>query len=159
MALNLKSRVVEFLQNRPGQKFTARDIATWIFKNYPDECRKKQERSTATKIPLDNETALITQLVAEISSIWQLLQKQNRSIKTTGGRPRNFYFTVSTDSQEIDDAESNESSPVTKANGPMLKESDLYPILSEFLWSERKIYSKRIDEKRSSNSTRGARWQ
>lgn len=36
-----------------------------------------------------------------------------------------------------------------------MKEHDLYPILSEFLWSELELYSKRIDEKRSRNS-RGA---
>ena len=62
MALNLVSTVVEFLQQHPDQKFTAREIAHWIVETYPDECRQKQKRSTATVIPLDNETALLYSL-------------------------------------------------------------------------------------------------
>ena len=54
MALNLANTVVEFLQQNPEQKFTAREIANWIFETYPDECRQKQKRSTATVNPLDN---------------------------------------------------------------------------------------------------------
>lgn len=155
MALNLANTVVEFLQQNPEQKFTAREIANWIFETYPDECRQKQKRSTATVNPLDNETALLQQIVAEIGSRRQRLQKHHPEVKTTEGRPRKYYFTESTDSAEIDNAESHEPSPATKANGSVVKEHDLYPILSEFLRSELKLYSKRIDEKRSRNS-RGA---
>ena len=79
----------------------------------------------------------------------------NPEVKTTEGRPRTYYFTETTDSAEIDHAESHEPSPATKANGSVVKEHDLYPILTEFLWSELELYSKRIDEKRSRNS-RGA---
>jgi hypothetical protein len=155
MALNLANTVVEFLQQNPEQKFTAREIANWIFETYPDECRQKQKRSTATVNPLDNETALLQQIVAEIGSQRPRLQKRHPEVKTTEGRPRKYYFTESTDSAEIDHAESHEPSPATKANGAVVKEHDLYPILSEFLWSELELYSKRIDEKRSRNS-RGA---
>ncbi len=68
--------------------------------------------------------------------------------------------TASTDSAEIDHAESNEASPASKVNGSVVKEHNLYPILSEFLWSELELYSKRIDEKRSRNSrgSGGNKW-
>lgn len=155
MALNLVSIVVEFLQQNPEQKFTAREIANWIFKTYPDKCRQKQNRSTATVNPLNNETALVQQIAAEIGSQRPRLQKRYPEIKTTEGRPRKYYFTESTDSAEIDYAECHELSPTTKANDSVVKEHDLYPILSEFLWSELELYSKRINEKRSRN-TRGA---
>ena len=39
----------------------------------------------------------------------------------------------------------------SKKNGSIIKEHDLYPILTEFLWSELELYSKQIDEKRSLN--------
>ena len=68
MALNLTSTIAEFLQNTPEQKFTAREIAEWIYENYPDRCQKKQARSTATAIPLDNDKALLQQIAAEIGS-------------------------------------------------------------------------------------------
>ena len=41
MALDLTNTVLEFLQQNQEQKFTAREIATWIFKTYPDDCREK----------------------------------------------------------------------------------------------------------------------
>ncbi len=156
MSLNLRKIVVEFLRQNPEQKFTAREIANWIFGTYPDECAQKQARSTAIANPLDSETALLQQLVAEIGSQRRNFQKRHPEIKTTEERPRKYYFTLSTDSVEIDHAEIHGPSPATKANGfAVEKEHDLYPILSEYLWSELKLYSKRINEKRSSNS-RGA---
>jgi len=104
--------------------------------------------------PLDNETALLQQIVAEIGSQRPRLQKRHLEVKITEGRPRKYYFTESADSAEIDHAESHAASPATKINGSVVvvKEHDLYPILSEFLWLELEIYSKRIDEKRSCNS-------
>ena len=42
MALNLANTIVSFLKENPEQKFTAREIANWIFETYPDECRMKQ---------------------------------------------------------------------------------------------------------------------
>lgn len=51
MALKLSEKIILYLQERPEQKFTARQMATWILKNYPDECREKQKRSTAKVIP------------------------------------------------------------------------------------------------------------
>ena len=152
MALNLPDAVVKCLQQNPHEKFTAREIANWIFKTYPDECRKKQERSTATVKPLDNDTALLLQIVAEIGSHRLQLQKRRPEVKTTEGRPRKYYFTTSTDGTEIDNAEKHEPSAATKANRSVVNEHDLYPILSKFLWSEFELYSKRIDEKRSRNS-------
>lgn len=149
--MNLTNVVVEFLQQNPEQKFTAREIANWIFETYPDECRQKQKRSTATVNPLDNETALLQQIVAEIGSQRPRLQKRHPKIKTTEGRPREYYYTEATDSAEVDHAEGNTSS-ISKTNDFIIKEHDLYPLLSNFLFSELGIYSKRIDEKRSRNA-------
>lgn len=155
MALNLVNAVFEFLQQNPEQKFTAREIANWVLEMYPDECLQKQERSTATINRLDNEAALLQQIIAEIGSQRPRLQKRYPEVKTTEGRPRKYYFTGSTDSAEIDHAESQKASAASKIKGSFVKEHDLYPMLSEFLWSELELYSKRIDEKRSRNS-RGA---
>ena len=155
MALNLVNTVAEFLRQRPEQKFTAREIANWVYETYPDECREKQQRSKATVIPLDNDAALLQQLVAEIGSQRPLLQRRHTDIKTTEGRPRKYYFTESSDSAEVDSAEGKGTTASTTSNPTVIKEQDLYPMLSEFLLSELGVYSKRIDEKRSRNA-RGA---
>lgn len=137
--LSLTKKSFEFLQQNPEQEFTAQEIAGWIFKTYPEDCRKKLERSTV----LYDETALLRQIAAEIGPPLQ----DYSEIKTTEGRPRGYYFTVSPDSAEIDQAEISETSPASKT-----KEHDLYPILSKFLRAELGIRSKHIDEKTSSNS-------
>ena len=114
MKLNLSTRVVEYLEQNPEQKFTAREIAEWVFENYPDECREKQERSKATVYPIKDDASLVQQLVAEIGTMRPGLQKKNPKIKTTEGRPRKYYFTESTDSAEIDNVERDDSSLVGK---------------------------------------------
>ena len=149
--LSVTKALVECLQQNPERRFTAREIAEWIFKTYPDECREKQANSKAKIKPLDSEAKFLTQLVGEVGSRRTALKRNYPKIKITED-PRTYYFTELTDSEEIDLAESNEAPPTSKANKPAVKEHDLYPILSDFLWSELEIYSKRIDEKRSVNS-------
>ncbi|KTD62123.1 COG2958 family protein [Legionella spiritensis] len=148
MALNLTKITIDFLKSNQGQKFTAKEIAEWIFANYPEECKKKQQRSKATVIPLDTNDALINQLVREITAKNTRLELDN--IKTTADRPREYYYTELSDSDEIQIIEEDVDNSSAQVNQKP-REHDLYPILSEFLWSELNIYSKRIDEKKSSN--------
>lgn len=155
MSLNLTKTVVEFLQKNAEKKFSAREIAEWIFIHHSEECKKKQERSKATLIPLNSNDAMIQQIVKEISSKRPYLEKYH--IKTTESRPRKYYFSNQTDSDEI---ESIEIQCKGNPNQTSIKEQDLYPMLSEFLWSELKIYSKRIDERKSHNKSgpKGNKW-
>ncbi len=152
---NLAKKAIEYLRQNPGQKFTSLEIAEWIYQNYPDECRAKQDRSNV----LNDRPSLLRQIAGEIQPDRLKLQ-DNPDIKTTEGRPRKFYFTESTDKAEIDQAESHEARPTSKSNGSMLREHDLYPILSNYLYSEFGIYSKRIDDKYSKNSQgpNGNKW-
>lgn len=158
MALNLAKNFYDFLKARPEEQFTARDIANWIFQTYPDQCREKKERSTATIIPLDTDEALIQQLVREIGSQRPQIQKRWPEIKTMEGRPRRFYYSTLTDEAEV--ASKDNETTLSPTNATSYSESELYPIVSEFLWGDLGIYSKRIDEKRSHNSRGlgGNRW-
>ena len=45
MALNLAKAVIGYLKERPEQKFTARQIAEWVFASIPDECQEKRAKS------------------------------------------------------------------------------------------------------------------
>ncbi|MFK7973907.1 MAG: COG2958 family protein [Rickettsiaceae bacterium] len=151
MSLNLPSLVVEFLRQNSNQKFTAREIATWILEAYPNECKVKQNRSKATVKLLNNNAALLQQIVAEIGSQRPNIQKKNHQIKVTEGRPRKYYYTESSDGNEIQNAEHCDPT-LTIPSQSVLTEHDLYPLLNEFLWSEFKVYSKRINERKSRNS-------
>jgi uncharacterized protein len=101
MSLNLPTTVSNFLAERAKQKFTARQIAEWIFKTFPSECQEKKAHSVFIKTDAD----LVQQLVAEISSQRPTLQKKYNQLKTTEGRPRQYYWTEQSEQAEISVAE------------------------------------------------------
>lgn len=156
MALNLGKVVVGYLRDHSEQKFTARQIAEWLFSSFPDECQAKKQNSQY----VSTDAELVQQLVAEISSQRPRLQKKHLELKTTEGRPRKYYYSDKSDSAEVAAAESLDITPATDAAEAKLGEHSLYPLLSTYLWEEFEVYSKRIDEKRSSNKRgpNGNRW-
>lgn len=147
MALNLGKAVVDFLTAHPEEKFSARQIAEWLVATFPDECNAKKASSQA----LETDADLLQQLVAEIGSQRPRLQKKHPELKTTEGRPRKYYYSVQSDSAEVAAAESTGGTFPQQANTAPLNELSLYPKLSAYLWDRWRVYSKRIDEKTSSN--------
>ncbi|WP_428718544.1 COG2958 family protein [Undibacterium curvum] len=158
MALNLAKAVLDCLTARPDEKLTARQIAEWIFGTYPQECQEKKSNSQGGYIKTDSD--LVQQLVAEIGARRPVLQKRHPELKTTEGRPRKYYYSTMSDVAEVAALESVIATPAAEASGGERGEQALYPLLSLYLWEEFGIYSKRIDEKRSSNKRgpNGNRW-
>ena len=156
MALNLAKAVLGYLKERPDEKLTARQIAEWIFVTFPDECQAKKLSSQY----VSTDAELVQQLVAEISSQRPRLQKRHPELKTTEGRPRKYYYSEKSDVAEVAAAESVVAAPMADSSEAKLGEHAMYPLLSLYLWEEFGVYSKRIDEKRSSNKRgpNGNRW-
>ena len=156
MALNLAKAVLGYLKERPNEKLTARQIAEWIFATFPDECQAKKQSSQY----VSTDAELVQQLVAEISSQRPRLQKRHPELKTTEGRPRKYYYSEKSDVAEVAAAEGVVAAPMTVSSDAKLGEHAMYPLLSLYLWEEFGVYSKRIDEKRSSNKRgpNGNRW-
>ncbi len=156
MTLNLAQTVLGYLKNRPDEKLTARQIAEWIFATFPDECQAKKQSSQY----VSTDAQLVQQLVAEISSQRPRLQKRYPELKTTEGRPRKYYFSEKSDIAEVAAAESIVAASTNDCSDTKLGEHALYPLLSLYLWEEFGVYSKRVDEKRSSNKRgpNGNRW-
>lgn len=154
---SIQKFVPEVLRDNPNQRMTAREISISIFQRHRDSCLDKQRRSSASKNPLLTEKDLIQQIVAEIGAQRDVLETRH-SIRTTETRPRRYYFSSSTDEQEIYE----DAIPAAPKEGAAqtVSESDLYPLLSQFLFSELSIMSMRIDEKRASNRNgpRGNHW-
>ncbi|MES2662809.1 MAG: HrgA protein [Pseudomonadota bacterium] len=155
MSLNLGKVVISFLQTHPDQKFTAREIAEWIFEKFSEECQSKKRNSQF----INTDAELLNQLVGEIARERPQLQKKHPQIKITEGRPRQYYYTEKSDIAEIEQAEKI-AVVISNNEKPKHSEHDLYPLLSSFLKQEFDVYSKRIDEKRSSNKQgiNGNRW-
>ena len=140
MALNLRQRVIERLQSLPNTQQTARELAQWIFEQFPAECAAKKA-SSASYIQTDKD--LVQQLVAEISSSRPLWQNKFPQLKTTEGRPRHYYWS-DMDANAVVASDQPEPTP--------LREHALYPLLAEYLLTdEQRVYAMRINEKRSSN--------
>lgn len=156
MELNLAKTVIGYLKAHPGEKFTARQIAEWIFATFPDECQAKKQSSQY----ISTDAELLQQLVAEISSQRPRLQKRHPELKTTEGRPRKYYYSEKSDVAEVAAAEGVVAVPIADSSDAKLGEHAMYPLLSLYLWKEFGVYSKRIDEKRSSNKRgpNGNRW-
>lgn len=160
MALKLVEKVSSFLQKNPNTKFTAREIANWIYETYPDECQEKQNKSKASVVVLDNKNALIQQLAGEIGARRPQITKLI-PLKTTEDRPRYYYYSKKSDSDEVKEAEKESITLVTDNTITTLKgEHALYPLLADYLAQEFQLYSKRINEKSSSNKkgTNGNKW-
>lgn len=156
MALNLAKAVLGYLKERPDEKMTARQIAEWVFATFPEECQTKKQSSQY----VTTDAELVQQLVAEISSQRPRLQKRHPELKTTEGRPRKYYYSEKSDVAEVVAAESAVTPPMADSSDAKLGEHAMYPLLSQYLWEEFGVFSKRIDEKRSSNKRgpNGNRW-
>jgi len=158
MALNLANTVVDFLRQHPDQRFTARQIALWITETFPAQCAEKREKSGR----FDSDAALVQQIVAEIGSQRPTLQRKFGQVKTGESRPRQYYWTEKSEEAELGgiDAKLPSMKSESGAHSVSLTEADLYPILSNYLWSELRIYSKRVDDRRGSNSrgSGGNKW-
>jgi hypothetical protein len=141
-------RVQELLKSKLGEALTARQLAEWLLRAFPDECRRKMERSKNQRLKTEND--LIQQLAAEIKVD---ITGKYPFIKTLEERPRRFYYSERSDEEEVALAEKAESAQTTTLLpvDAALSEADLYPLLAQYLAAEFGLYSKRIDEKRASN--------
>lgn len=101
---------------------------------------------------------MITIIIAEIGARRKAIQKKDPKIKTTGGRPRKYYYTEETDEDEAEETEEGLDDTQT-VNQEKHLEHELYPKVWVFLENEfrvhgqsdneHKIHGKRIDERRS----------
>lgn len=150
--MNLRERTFELLKREPTRRFKAREIAEWIHRTYPAETAEKMARSSS----LRTEPDLLGQLVAEIGANRPGWQTKFPSLRTTEGRPRQYYWTDKTESQEVAEAEllgevATSEDPSFAANSPQLLERDVYPMLIEFVSSETGASAFRINESTASN--------
>ena len=100
MKLDLSKKLLEFLSSHPEEKFIARDIAEYLCNKYPKVIEAKRKRSTAKDNKLDDDKAMIQQLVAQMGSGIHI-QKKYPHIKTTEEHPKKYYFTQKSDEDEV----------------------------------------------------------
>jgi hypothetical protein len=151
--------VPEILKEHPETRFTARELAQAIMQRHPDAVEDKRQRSRAQKVPLETHTAMIQQIVAEIGAQRKSLQLKEPRIRSTEGRPRRFYYSTKSEEDEVLQNRLDVAVQITRDNGDSgdlvprrIFEADLYPLLTEYLKTELGVFSKRVDERRSTNN-------
>lgn len=157
MALNINRSVVEVLKQKAGQKLTAKEVAQAIFESYPLECEEKRRSS---KQDLQRDADLVQQISAEIAANRPRIQLQFSDIKTTETRPIRYYYSTESADTEVRQAEASVAPPSATGHRDRILEVDLYPLLAVYAHSQHNIFTKRIDERVSSNSRgpNGNRW-
>lgn len=141
------------LEASPDRRFKAREIAEWVHENYPAETREKIRRSSR----IHTEAELLNQLVAEIGANRPAWQARFSNLRTTEGRPRQFYWTDKTEAEEVVQAEdevggrADAAGPAIFERAVQVLERDLYPMLIAFISSEFSAKGFRIEEATASN--------
>lgn len=147
IGLNLISRVIDFLREREGEQFTAREIAKALMERFPDLFQMKKEKSSR----LQTDAELLQQITAEIGARRPQIQKKCPQIDTAEGRPRKYFHTCTKKTCDTEVNSSLVKMMETSEVSRTFLEHELYPMLSSYLKSEHQTWSKRIDEKRASN--------
>jgi hypothetical protein len=128
----------EFLRGNPGTKFTARELAKRIVDANPQLASSKMS-SSAQGLQTLEEVA--QQVAAEIGAGRPNLTRLH-GITATTDRPRLYYF----DPDGAGEEESRGTPTVEQSFG----EAETYPLLKEYLETEKGLAALRIDERRSS---------
>ena len=157
--LSQSQKVLAFLQSKPLQKFSAREIAKELIAQHSDDYKEKRQNDR-----FESDAEFLQQIIREISSA------ANTQIRRTSPnihiqdqpRPRVFWYDPNHQAEHgesfaNEELTSNENFEETEINLPLIKsgnlsEHDLYPLLIEFLKVQFGLYCLRIDEKRSKNS-------
>ncbi|QHE84734.1 HrgA protein [Hydrogenophaga sp. BPS33] len=135
--LSLRDAVIKFLQSHPGQEFKSREIADGLKLAFPARFAGKEPG----------------QLAGEIGSGGPQWLAKCPTLHRSEESPRRYWWAP--------EASVFEPEPISLAEPSIQSEHALYPLLATFLISRhRKIFPKRIDEKKSSNTQgkEGNRW-
>jgi len=156
--LSQAQKIAKLLKDNPKKKFTARQIAEQITKIYADDYHEKRDNPR-----FENEKAFIQQMVAEIGAQKdQILKKDSHMFWQDKPRPRVYWYDPdnTADGPILSNINDDENKEVVSAATGTHSEHDLYPVLMNYLKSEKKLYCQRIDEKRSKNSygSGGNKW-
>ena len=143
------------LKHRANNRLTAKELAQFMIEDHPDWAEKKKAKSQNLKIKNGDLKELQLQVQREVAVHKKRIEAHS-SLRITEDRPRKYYFTELSDSEEIIEAERKHP----PGENQLLTEHDLYPLLADYLRSEHGVYAKRIDEKKSKNSQGqgGNRW-
>lgn len=138
-AISVRDAVLQFLKSKPGEEFKSRDLADGLKLTFP---ARFQDKDAA-------------QIAAEIGAGGPQWLTKHPELHRSEETPRMYWWESAAETAATEDIAKAEPEAASQ------NEHALYPMLATFLISRhRKIYPKRIDEKKSSNShgKEGNKW-
>lgn len=142
----LKQMAINILMGKQGRALKPSEIASIIIEKYPVYCEQKILSSTQTDLDLPK------QIANQISAAGKQWLDQEPQLKSSDETPRTYWWEIP-EMSEIDLAPISVQE-IASSNVETHTEQNLYPKLAIYLWNmkSRKVYPKRIDEKKSSNT-------
>ena len=131
--------IIEVLEHHSGDRMSARDIVEFLYDQNPEHFNKQKEKREKNYIHIND---LIMQLSAEVHS---RIKGNNKVIRYKDGS--RVYYKIR------DDYNPKEKKKRQYNN----REKHLYPIVREYLRKSHRVFSMRIDERRSSGVNGGVR--
>jgi uncharacterized protein len=149
--LTQAERIFEILNQKPGKRFTAREITDRLLTKYSADYKEKRKNPR-----FESDDDFANQIVSEIGAQKNLIKKKFPVVQWQDNpRPRVYWCELQSEKLKSKDAESPsalEKDEDDTLNDTQVKEAALYPKLIEYLNSELGLLCLRINEKRSSNS-------
>ena len=145
--MKIAARVANFLKDNKGSEYTSYQLAEWFVKNHPADCQAKKENS---KNPLETDDELKLQIVRDIGANKKSILQKSPNINITDSRPMKWYFDDGGNYDGHNPSEEELIPGTNKSEHSDNLEKRLYPVLKDFLMDQ-KVYSKRINEAKSSN--------
>lgn len=149
--MTLIKMVRNVLKERPGIKFTSRDIAERLVEKYKNTETLQRKRQNPR---FNSNKDLINQIQAEIGSTKPRIKSIPNIIIEEQVRPKLYMYEENNIEQEVEqDQEDEQEDVISDTNDKQsLSEIELYPLLGVYLKNEEHILSKRIDESKSKNN-------
>lgn len=151
----LLEKVVEFLKERKEKKFSPAEIAAELFVIHADE--------VSAQLKSEGSQAFVKKIRPNIYAQREAIKKKCPNIISVGSQPIRLYYTDNIEedmSEEIE--EETSATPAEASATPNFLEQDLYEPIIHFLRENQEfcVYSKRINERKSSNTQgrKGNRW-
>ncbi len=141
--------IIETLRAFPEQKFTAKELAQLFLKRYPAEIAEKSKNPRYS-----SKAGLVKQLAAEIGGERTAQAKTKcPNIQTRDKpRPRLYYWGEPDVEQAGDEVEDADADVEITTGQQALNEQALYPLLMDYCKADLGLFSRRIDERKSSNN-------
>lgn len=133
-----KTTIVEVLKHHSGYMMSARDIVEFLYKENPNFFENKR-KSSAKEFAHTND--FLMQLTAEVHS------KMGNNYAYKVGSRKYFNFIEGRSASSLNRSKSMQTSKKKRAYNQ--REHKLYPMVCEYLWKSHRVFSMRVDEKRT----------